>query len=114
MAVTIITVTARYANPDGTAASGTVKFKLSKPFANASTIYHGQTLAATLNGSGQISQSLAANDDAGTAPANTTYTVTEALVDTPEREYQISVPHAAPGGTIDLSALMPNTPPGVG
>jgi hypothetical protein len=114
MAATLITVTGTYYNVDGTAAVGTVSFKLSEPIANSNVIYHLLPKEVTLNGSGSISQLLVANDDTATTPTGSYYIVTEKITNSPSREYQIVVPHAATNGTIDLSTLMPNTQPGIG
>lgn len=91
MPAAIIPVTGTFLNADGTAATGTVTFKLSKPFANGGVIYHLMSFDATLDGSGHISQNLAANDGAA-SPSGTTYMVTEDIDDAPNREYSISVP----------------------
>ena len=114
MAATIITVTGTYLNPDGTACSGTVTFTLNEPIANGNVIYHVQPQVVTLTGNGTISQKLVANDDAGTTPTGSFYTVNEDLSSAPQREYVATVPAASPGGTVDLSTLMPNTQPGIG
>jgi hypothetical protein len=114
MAATMITVTGKYLNADGTACSGTVTFTLNEPIANSNVIYHVQPQIVTLNGSGEISQSLVANDDTGTTPTGSFYTVNECLTDAPNREYVITVASASPDGTVDLSTLMPNTQPAIG
>lgn len=82
-----------------------------KLFADAST----NPLTATLNGSGQISVNstvgivLIANDDTTTQPTGSTWVVTENITGSPSRTYDVVIPHAAPGGTIDLSQLSPST-----
>jgi hypothetical protein len=114
MAATTITVTGTYLNADGTACAGTVTFTLSEPITNSGVIYHQAPQVATLNGSGAISQILVANDDTGTTPTGSFYTVSEVLSGAPSREYSITAPHTAVGSTIDLSTLMPNTAPGIG
>jgi len=114
MAATVITVTATYLNPDGSAASGKVTLALSEPIANANVIYHVQPQIATLNGDGTISQPLVANDDTATTPTGSFYTVTEDIEDAPQREYVVVIPHAASDATVDLSTLMPSTAPGIG
>ncbi len=91
MAASLVTVTGTFLNADGTAAGGTVSFRLSAPFSNGGSIYPLKTFQATLAGTGQISQVLAANDGAAT-PSGTYYNVLEQLTDVPEREYQIVVP----------------------
>lgn len=110
MAATEITVTGTFHNEDGTPASGTLQFQLSAAIANSDVVVSPVPLTVTLNSAGSFSVPLAANDDTATTPAGTSYTVIERITSTSNREYSIVVPSAAPGGTVDLSTLMPGTP----
>jgi hypothetical protein len=114
MSATLIAVTGKYANADGTAAVGTVTFVLSEPIANSDVIYHQLPQTNTLSGTGAFSQTLVANDDSATSPTGSFYTVTENISDAPQRVYSIVVASASPHGTVDISTLMPNTALGVG
>lgn len=110
MSFTSITVTAHFENEDGTAAAGTVQFQLSSVIANADVVIEPVPLTVTLNATGKLSVPLKANDDAGTIPEGSTYTVVERVTSTSNREYSIVVPHTAPTSTVDLSTLMPGQP----
>lgn len=114
MGITSITLTGTFANADTTAASGTVSLTLNEPIANSTVIYHTQPQICTLNGDGEISQVLVANDDTATTPTGSFYTVVEDIDGAPNREYTVVIPHTAPGGTVDLSTLMPSTALGIG
>jgi hypothetical protein len=114
MSATAITVTGTYSNADNTAAAGSVTFELNQVIANANTIYHLQPQTVTLDGEGHFSQVLIANDDSGTTPTGSFYTVTEKINDSPETQYTIKVLHSAAGGTVDISTLIPSTSRGVG
>jgi hypothetical protein len=110
MAATEVTVTGTFRNEDGTAASGTLQFQLSSAIANSDVVVSPVPVTVTLNALGSFSLPLAANDDAATTPAGTSYTVLERITSSSNREYSIVVPSAAPGGTVDLSTLMPGSP----
>jgi hypothetical protein len=113
MSATLITISHTFKNPDQTAASGVIGFRLSARMTNGSTTYADEVpVHATLNGSGVLSQVLPANNDPGTTPANSTYIVTFMLngasgVSLSGDEYSIVVPYNAPGGTVDLGTLLP-------
>ena len=77
---------------------------------NGTQTVYGVPLTVTLNGTGSISVPLYANDDATTTPTGTGYTVIERVTSGSNREYTITVPSAAPGGTASLSSLMPGKP----
>jgi hypothetical protein len=97
MAATQITVTHTFLNPDGSAASGVIAFKLSARITNASASYAPQVpVHSTLNSMGQLSQVLPANNDPATTPANSFYTVTFFL-----NSAELS------GGVVDLGSLLP-------
>ena len=113
MAATIVTVVHQFQNPDGTPASGVVAFRLSKRITNGGVTYaEAVPVHSTLNSSGHLSQALPANDDPGTTPAGSSYLVSFFLNGTGGTELSgdetsIVVPHDAPGGSIDLGALLP-------
>jgi len=107
MSAAIVPVTGTFLNADGTAAAGTVTFKLSQPFANGGVIYHMMSFTATLDGSGHFSQNLAANDGIA-SPSGTFYSVTEKIDNAPEREYVIQAPQlAAPQNITGVSTANP-------
>ena len=113
MSVTLVTVSHVFKNPDGTAASGTVAFRLSARITNSDVTYAAEVpVHSTLDGTGHLSQVLPANNDPGTTPASSTYIVTFMLngasgVSLSGDEYSIVVPYNAPGGTVDLGTLLP-------
>ncbi len=110
MAATSVTVTGTFQNEDGTAAAGTLQFQLSAPIANSGIVTEPVPLTVTLNSSGSFSVPLKANNDPATVPEGTSYTVLERVTSTSNREYSVVVPYNAPGGTVDLSTLMPQQP----
>lgn len=103
---TTATITHSFTNADGSAGSGAVTFLLSKRMTQPGrTIIPGE-IASTLNASGDLSQSLTANNDPGTFPGDSEWLVTFRLVgDSPDGPYAITVPTG--GGTIDLATLLP-------
>ena len=112
MSFTPITVTATsWENGDGTAASGTVTFRLSEPIVNAGVTRSATEVIATVT-AGALSVVLAANDDTTTLPLGTFYAVTEAITGAPVRDYEIRVPSAAVGGTCTLESLAPTATAG--
>lgn len=110
MGATVVTVTGQFQNEDGTAASGTVQFQLTGPISNSGITTWPVPLTVTLNGSGAFSVPLVANDDTATSPQGSGYTVIERVTSTSNREYNITVPSSAPGGTCTLASLMPGQP----
>lgn len=106
MAFTMVTVTRTYRNPAGYPAQGTVRFVPSNPMVNGVT-----TVAVPVDGYldylGQLSVVVAANNDPGTTPTGSYYTITETLAGLSPRTYQVVVPYDAAGGTVDLSTLSP-------
>jgi hypothetical protein len=103
-----VTITHAYTGLDGSASSGSVSFTLSGPLRNGGvTLPGGQPLVVTLT-NGALSVSLPANDDSGSIPSGTSYSVTERIVGASETEYPITVPSASNGLTIDLASLLPS------
>lgn len=108
MAITMIRLTHAFKNPDGSAASGVIAFRLSARITNGTTTYAPQVpVHATLNATGDLSQVLPANNDPTTTPKGSSYLVTFMLNGYSGDEVNIVVPHTAPTGTIDLGALLP-------
>lgn len=77
----------------------------------AQSIMPSQPIHSALDGSGLLSQSLPANDDPGTLPADTRWQVAINITGASEETYAIVVPHAAAGGTADLGSLLPGDQP---
>lgn len=108
MAFTSITITHTFLNADGTPASGTVRWSLSGRMTNSTqSIMPSGPKNVSLNGSGVMSVVLPANDDTGTTPIGVEWQVTIAVTGCSEEQYLVTVPHSAPGGTIDLGQLLP-------
>jgi hypothetical protein len=110
MAVTPVTVTHTFLNPDGTPASGIVAFRLSGRMTNGTTSYASTVpIHATLDANGQLSQSVPANNDPATVPTGTNYTVTLFVNGESGDTYaDVVVPYDAAGGTVDLGSLLPS------
>jgi hypothetical protein len=114
LALTTITVTGTYKNPDGSVASGLVEFQLNYAIQDGTghVLVDTAPVTAKLNGSGVISVVLYATDSTGTLPVNNTYHVREVIAGTVEdRVYDMTLPAASPGGTLDLSNVVPMTIP---
>lgn len=111
MTCTPITLTGTRTNPDGSPANGQVTFQLTQQMINGTEVVPASTIQAQiLNGSllamNGLALTLLANDDAATTPSGSAYFVTEKLVGQKPLTYSINVPSAAPGQTIDLSAIV--------
>lgn len=108
MAFSTVTITHQFTNPDATPASGSVVFSLSKRMTNGTqSIMPGVTVTSALNGSGQLSQVLYANDDPGTVPGDAQWRVDIRIGSVDDGPYFITVPTA--GGSVDLGGLLPQT-----
>lgn len=105
--ITPITVTGRYALPDGSAASGSVKFTPSIAAAAAGVVLPVSPLTVALDADGAFSVILAATDDADWSASGFTYEVTERIHGARERTYNIEVPGDSPGGGLDLASVVP-------
>lgn len=107
--LTSITVTARYYKPDGSPAAGSVRFQLSAAATAPAdrAIVPLTSVKALLDTAGAISVVLAASDDPDWSASGLTYQVTERIVGAEPRTYNVAVPAAAAGGTVDLAALAP-------
>lgn len=107
MPATSITITHDFLGIDGTPGSGYVEAQLSAPLTNGAQTVSG-AITGTLASNGSLSLVLPANDDAASTPPTTSYTITLRIAGSSQVSYGgIIVPSAAPGGTIDLGALLP-------
>ncbi|HEY1690066.1 MAG TPA: hypothetical protein VGF95_14520 [Solirubrobacteraceae bacterium] len=104
-------VTHTFQNADGTSASGSVEFTLTKRMTNGATTIVPASITAALDSEGKLSQGLTANDDAGTLPADSQWRTDFRIQGATETEtFYIVVPSGS--GTIDLGALLPEQPLG--
>lgn len=108
MAFSTATVTHQFSNADGTPASGSVTFNLTRRMTNGGTTILPTEVTASLNGTGAISATLTSNADAGTTPTDAQWRVTFRILGCDLEQFYIVVPTG--GGTIDLGALLPETP----
>lgn len=111
MTQTLIVLTGKFVDPTNTALSGRVTFEVTAPGAPDPTLANILTrtpVAVVLDESGAFSLSLIPTDDPARFPSGGfKYRVTELIDATPPRTYLIDVPLASPGGTVDLSTLVP-------
>lgn len=110
MAFSTATITHTFENADGTAGSGSLTFTLTKRMTNGTTTLIPSSITANLNASGQLSQSLTANNDAGTVPQDAQWRVDFRLLGAETETFYIVVPTG--GGTVDLGSLLPQQPIG--
>ena len=108
MAFTSATIQHQFKNADGTAASGSITFRLSGRMSQTGLTYGPAEITATLDGSGNLSQVLTSNVDGATVPQNTQWITTFRILGWQVEEYAIVVPTG--GGTIDLLTLLPQNP----
>jgi len=115
MAFTPVTITGTFVNPDGTPANGTVTATLLTELQNGTTTLSPRPITGVLIAGGLLKLStgapmvLDANDDVGTTPTNSYYTFRITLDGAPSTTFSAVVSHSAPGGTVDISALVPLT-----
>ena len=113
MAFTSITVTGTYEDPIGDPAEGRVTFKLTstmrQPEGNLTIV--PTDVVATLDGDGEFSIVLPANNDSGTVPSGVGYEVTERIRGAALNKYFISIDKDAIGDTVDLADLVPSIDP---
>ena len=105
--LTTITVTGTYLDIAGDPIAGQVKFTPRAVLKNVTSdvILINSTITVTLDANGAFSQSLVATDDSDAAPIDFTYEVEEAFIG--GRTYDILLPSATVGGTIDLADVAP-------
>lgn len=107
MAATVRTITHTFENADGTPASGTLTFRLTKRITNGAMTYVPATITANLTGTGALLVSLLANDDPTSFPLDSRWVVTFRILGSDSEEFVITVPSAGTG-PIDLGTLLPN------
>jgi hypothetical protein len=110
VAFTKATITHTVKNADGTAGSGSIQFTLTKRMSNGTTTILPSAITANLNGSGELSQELFANNDPETVPGNAQWRVDFRLLGDVQESFLITVPTG--GGTKDLASLLPKQPQG--
>lgn len=110
MSITSRTITHTFTNADGSPASGSVDFKLTKRMTNGTQTYGPGTITAQLNNSGVLTQSLLANNDIATFPADSQWLVILRILGWDIEEFAITVP-ATGSGSIDLGSLLPSVAP---
>jgi hypothetical protein len=110
VAFSTATITHVFQNGDGSAATGSVTFRLTKRMTNGTTTVLPTEITANLNPSGALSQALVANNDTGTVPGDAQWICTIRVAPAQVEEYAVTVPTG--GGTIDLGTLLPQQPLG--
>lgn len=110
MAFTSATVSHSVSNADLTAASGSIEFTLTKRMTNGTTTIVPASITANLSASGQLSQLLTANNDAGTTPGDAMWRVDFRILGAQQETFFITVPSG--GGTVDLGTLLSQQPLG--
>lgn len=105
--LTTIIVTGTYLDIAGNAIAGQVKFTPRAVLNNVTSnvILINSTITVTLDANGAFSQALVATNDSDAAPIDFTYIVEEAFVG--GRTFDILVPSATVGGTLDLADVSP-------
>ena len=105
--LTTITVTGTYLDIAGNPIAGQVKFTPRAVLKNVTSniILINSTITVTLNANGAFSQALVATNDTDAAPIDFTYQVEEAFVG--GRTFDILLPSATVGGTLDLADSAP-------
>lgn len=105
--LTTITVTGTYLDIAGNPIAGQVKFTPRAVIKNVTSniILINSTITVTLDASGAFSQALVATNDPDAAPVDFTYRVEEAF--SGGRTFDILLPTATVGGTIDLADVSP-------
>lgn len=107
MAATLVTITGTY--PPGT--EGNVTLRCSAEIENGGTIYPAVPYSGFLTAGALPTDpvtlsipNVPANNDPGTTPAGTTYTVTELVVGASAVTYAVTVPYNA-GASVALTSL---------
>ena len=101
-----VTITHSYFGLDGSASSGIITFSLSSAIRNGGRTISGNLPYAMV--AGILTVTLPCNDDPGTVPQGTSYTVTEAITGETQQEFTIVVLAADNGKTVDLAAYLPS------
>jgi len=108
--LTTITVTGTYIDIAGNPIAGQVRFTPRAVLKNVTSniILINSSITVTLDSNGAFSQALVATDDVDAAPLDFTYQVEEAFIG--GRTYDILLPSATVGGTLDLADVAPALP----
>ena len=114
MAFTTRTITHTFQGADGSAATGSVTFRLTKRMTNGTVSILPAEITANLDASGNLSQVLTSNQDQGTFPLDAQWEIDWRMASasgSPVTEtFYITVP---PGpGSSDLGILLPQQPIG--
>jgi hypothetical protein len=104
VAFTYVQVTRTYELATDVPATGSVRFRPIDRMVNGLTVVSAP-VTAVLDVAGSINVLLAATTDPATRPIGVTYEVREQITGQAVVVYYVSVPHDAPGGTVDLSTL---------
>lgn len=105
MSFTTREVTHRFRNADGTAASGSITFWLTKRMSQIGETLVPAEITANLTEEGALAQSLTANNDTGTVPGDAQWRVDMRVLGAEQEQFFITVP--AGSGPIDLMTLLP-------
>lgn len=106
MAITVVSVHARYLAADQTTAkAGTVSFTLTDTLRDtaAHKIIRPSTVTATLDGTGAFTVNLLALDESFVQPTGVRYKVQENIVGQAPRGYFVTLSHTAP--SVELADL---------
>jgi hypothetical protein len=101
------TITHTFTNADGTPASGSIEFTLTKMMTNGVNSIVPASITANLDASGDLSQALTSNGDTGTSPTDAQWRVDIRILGAQNVTEFIVVPTG--GGSIDLATLLPST-----
>lgn len=109
MALTQVTLSGTFKNPDGTACSGDVVFRLAAPIldGDGNVIVASSTERVTLSGTGTFSQVLYATEGTGLLPTGNAYVVEELITGADRRVYEIALPST--NLTPNLADFVPTT-----
>lgn len=110
MAFSQATITHTFENADGTPASGSIEFSLTKRMSQVGQTIVPGSITANLNAQGQLAQNLTANTDAATIPQDAQWRADFRILGAEEESFWIVVPSG--GGTVDLFSLLPQAPLG--
>lgn len=105
-----ITVTGQFIKNDGTPQAGSVTFTTTQLLQSGveDLFITPGTYSATLDGTGAFSLDLPATNDPDWVPQGYTYQL-DIVLQGFSRMFTLSIPWTAPGGTLDLADVLPNT-----
>lgn len=105
--LTTVTVAGTYVNLQGTPIAGQVKFTPRSVLIDSAydQIIIPNTITVTLDATGSFAVALPATDDPDITPTGFTYRVEESF--SGGRTYDISIPSASAGGSINLADVVP-------